>query len=66
MGQKVNPIGLRIGILGTWSSKWFSRKKDYAKLVYNDFLIRKYIKAVALSNENISLDTRIYLLLKNN
>lgn len=44
MGQKVNPICLRIGILRTWDSKWFSKKKGYADLVNNDFLIRKYIK----------------------
>ncbi len=44
MGQKVNPIGLRIGITRTWDSKWYAKSKDFAKNVYEDFLIRKYIK----------------------
>ena len=31
MGQKVNPVGMRIGINKDWSSKWFAEKKDFAK-----------------------------------
>ena len=44
MGQKVNSICLRVGILRTWDSRWFARKKDYAGYLHSDFLIRKYIK----------------------
>lgn len=44
MGHKVNPIGLRIGICKDWSSQWFSRKKGFPALVYEDFNIRNYIK----------------------
>jgi small subunit ribosomal protein S3 len=43
MGQKVNPVGLRIGIIGTWESRWYS-KKDYAKNLHEDLSIRRYIK----------------------
>ncbi|MBM4373040.1 MAG: 30S ribosomal protein S3 [Deltaproteobacteria bacterium] len=43
MGQKVNPIGLRIGIVRTWNSKWFA-DKDYAKQLHEDLRIRKFIK----------------------
>ena len=43
MGQKVNPNGLRLGINKTWLSRWYS-KKDYAKLLYEDLEIRKYIQ----------------------
>ena len=43
MGQKVNPIGLRIGITRTWDSRWFA-KNDFPKLVHEDFKIRRYIK----------------------
>ena len=54
MGQKVNSICLRLGILRTWDSGWFAKKKDYADLLRNDFLIRKYIKencsSVGISN----------------
>ncbi len=43
MGQKVNPIGLRLGINRTWDSRWFAGK-DYAKYLHQDFKIRKYIQ----------------------
>jgi small subunit ribosomal protein S3 len=44
MGQKVNPIGLRLGINRTWDSIWFAKKKEYGKLLIEDFKIRNYIK----------------------
>jgi small subunit ribosomal protein S3 len=43
MGQKVNPIGLRLGINRTWDSRWFA-KKDYADLLHEDFKIRDFLK----------------------
>lgn len=43
MGQKTNPIGLRLGINRTWNSRWFSQK-DYANWLDEDIRIRKYIK----------------------
>ncbi len=43
MGQKVNPIGIRIGITRTWESRWFA-KNDFPKLVHEDYKIRRYIK----------------------
>ena len=43
MGQKVHPTGFRLGVHKSWDSKWFATK-DYAKLVQEDFMIRKYIK----------------------
>lgn len=42
MGQKVNPIGLRLGINRSWDSRWFSGK-DYANKLHEDFRIRKFI-----------------------
>ena len=42
MGQKTNPIGLRLGIVKTWDSRWFA-KKGYAELLREDIFIRKYI-----------------------
>lgn len=44
MGQKVNPKGLRIGIIKDWEGKWFANKKDFASLLFEDVQIRKYIK----------------------
>jgi small subunit ribosomal protein S3 len=43
MGQKVNPIGLRIGINRTWSSRWYVDPKDYAKTLHEDLRLRKFI-----------------------
>ena len=43
MGQKVNPISLRLGIVKTWGSKWFS-EKNFKELLHQDIEIRKYIK----------------------
>jgi len=44
MGQKVNPIGLRIGINRGWDSIWFAKKSEYGKLLIEDYKIRDYIK----------------------
>ena len=44
MGQKVNPIGLRLGINRGWDSVWFSKKKDFGKFLIEDFKIREYVK----------------------
>lgn len=43
MGQKVNPIGIRLGIIKTWDSRWYAGK-DYSNFVIQDFKIRKYLK----------------------
>lgn len=43
MGQKVSPIGLRIGINKTWESKWYAGNKDFSKFLNNDIKIRKYL-----------------------
>lgn len=43
MGQKVNPHGLRVGIIKTWDSKWYA-DKDYEKFLLEDIKIREYIK----------------------
>ena len=44
MGQKVNPHGLRVGIIRDWSSKWYSGKRDFSDLLIEDNKIRKYVK----------------------
>lgn len=42
MGQKVNPVGLRVGIIRDWESKWYAGK-DYADLLHEDIKIREYV-----------------------
>ena len=43
MGQKVHPIGFRLGVIKTWDSRWFSQK-NYAALLHEDIKIRKIVK----------------------
>jgi small subunit ribosomal protein S3 len=40
MGQKVNPIGLRLGINRTWDSRWFAQGSEYGRLLHEDMKIR--------------------------
>ena len=44
MGQKVNPHGMRVGIIRGWSSQWYADKKDFAKLLKEDNVIRDFLK----------------------
>ena len=44
MGQKVNPVGFRLGINKGWDSVWYAKKKDFGRYLIEDFNIRKYIK----------------------
>ena len=44
MGQKVNPIGFRLGINRSWDSIWFAKKKEYGNLLIEDYKIRDYLK----------------------
>ena len=44
MGQKVNPIGFRVGVYKTWKSKWYADKKQYADLLHEDIKIREIVK----------------------
>nr|WP_173917953.1 30S ribosomal protein S3 [Halobacillus sp. Marseille-Q1614] len=56
MGQKVNPVGLRIGVIRDWESKWYAGK-DYADLLHEDIKIREYtekrLKDAAVSSIEI-------------
>lgn len=44
MGQKVHPIGFRLGIIRDWDSRWFASKREYAKNLHEDLRIRNYLK----------------------
>jgi small subunit ribosomal protein S3 len=43
MGQKVNPLGIRLGITRDWVSKWYAGKKQYADQILTDFQVRKFL-----------------------
>ena len=44
MGQKINPIGLRLGIIKTWDSRWYANSREFGKLLHEDIAIREYLK----------------------
>ena len=52
MGQKVHPIGFRLGVIKTWDSKWYA-EADYAKFLHEDIAIRKFLKK-RLYNSGVS------------
>ncbi|WP_373717609.1 30S ribosomal protein S3 [Jeotgalibaca porci] len=52
MGQKINPIGMRVGIIRDWDAKWYA-EKDFAKFLHEDLKIREYI-AKNLSEASVS------------
>ena len=45
MGQKVNPHGLRVGVIKNWDSRWFVSGKDFGDTIVSDYKIREYVKA---------------------
>lgn len=62
MGQKVNPVGLRLGIVKDWASKWYASSKDYADFLNTDLKIREYVreklKAASVSHIRIERPAR--------
>lgn len=44
MGQKVNPHGLRVGVIKNWDTQWYADKKDFSKFLKEDYEIRKFLK----------------------
>jgi small subunit ribosomal protein S3 len=44
MGQKVNPVGIRLGITRDWVSKWYAGKKQFPVQIYTDYLVRQFLR----------------------
>lgn len=53
MGQKVHPIGIRLGIVKDWTSKWYANSKDYANLLNTDLQVRDFLRK-RLANASVS------------
>jgi small subunit ribosomal protein S3 len=47
MGQKVNPVGFRTGIMCGWKSRWYASKQEFADLLVEDQKIRNYVRQVS-------------------
>ena len=59
MGQKVNPHGLRVGVIKDWDSKWYADKKNFGDNLVEDYEIRKYLKK-SLHSLNLLIITLRY------
>ena len=57
MGQKINPIGLRVGVIRDWEAKWYA-EKDFASLLHEDLKIRKFIDKEPVSYTHLTLPTK--------
>lgn len=53
MGQKINPVGFRVGVIRDWDAKWYANNKDFSTFLHEDLRIRKYIED-KLSNASVS------------
>ena len=53
MGQKVHPVGIRLGISADWNAKWYASKKDFPNLLNADIEVRDYLRK-KLANANVS------------
>ena len=49
MGQKVNPHGMRVGVIKDWDSRWYAREDKVGDLLVEDYNIRKYLKKTLYS-----------------
>ena len=56
MGQKVNPHGLRVGIIKDWSSTWYANKQDFSNCLVEDYKIREYLKKTLKSSGIYKID----------
>ena len=54
MGQKVNPHGLRVGVIKNWDSRWFTSDKKFGDTLVSDYNIRKYLKKALQDAGNFS------------
>ncbi len=50
MGQKVHPIGMRVGIIRDWDAKWYA-EKEYADYLHEDLAIRKFVQKNLLTQQ---------------
>ncbi len=51
MGQKVHPIGFRLGVYRSWDSRWFARRSNYAEQVFEDLKIRNFLEKTLVNAE---------------
>ena len=58
MGQKVNPHGLRVGVIKDWDSRWYAREDKVGDLIVEDYKIRQFLKKTLYSETDESCNLR--------
>ena len=58
MGQKVNPTGLRIGVIKDWDSRWYASKKDFGDTLVSDNQLRNYLPRSGRRSEGRNRERR--------
>ena len=58
MGQKVNPHGLRVGIIKDWDTQWYADKKDFSKFLKEDNVIRTFLKKKYFLRQEYNLNSQ--------
>ena len=59
MGQKVNPHGLRVGVIKDWDSRWYARDEKVGDLIVEDYKIREYLRSSATARRSASISTAL-------
>ena len=57
MGQKVNPHGMRVGVIKDWDSRWYARADKVGDLIVEDYNIRNYLRSSAIPTRYVSIST---------
>ena len=65
MGQKVNPIGIRVGIIRDWDARWYADDKNYVDLLHEDFKVRKFVKDKLFDSGLISFDSDLNVIISS-
>ena len=60
MGQKVNPEGLRVGVIKDWNSKWYADSKHFGDYLVEDHKIREYIKKKLFFTNYVQTEIHFY------
>ena len=55
MGQKVNPHGLRVGVIKNWDSRWYASDEKFGDILVSDYNLRKHLKEKLLASLSISI-----------
>ena len=59
MGQKINPTGLRIGVIKNWESRWYAGKSTFGDTLVEDYNLREYLRLKSRETQSVFISTFI-------